>query len=244
MAAAIVVVGLSWAAGCSGRSVSTPSGIPGGNPPPSATAVAAGRSAVATRSSDPLLAACRAQTRSGPSPLRVKFFVFPNGGDGSYDYLWQFGDGEVSANRNPAHVYLFPGDYEAVVTVFSGAESVRCSRSITVIAAVSPELVPGPPGQAPTPTLGTVTITASGVSPKTITIAVGGRVTFINNDSAFHEPSSDPHPIHTDCPQLNLPVLAPGQSADSGIFTVARTCTYHDHLQSTNAAFQGTVIVR
>ena len=240
----MVVVGLSWAAGCSGRSPSTPSAVPGGKPSTPAAPIAAGSSAVAARASDPLLAACRAQPRSGPSPLRVKFFVFPNGGNGSYDYLWQFGDGETSGNRNPAHIYLVSGDYEAVVTVSSGGESVRCSRSITVIAAVSPELVPGPPGQAPTPTLATVTITAAGVSPKTITIAVGGRVTFINNDSAFHEPSSDPHPFHTDCPQLNLPVLAPGQSADSGFFTVARTCTYHDHLQSGNAAFQGSVVIR
>jgi hypothetical protein len=234
-----LVLGLAWIAACDGRPPSTASGFPEERPT-TAGVVAAGRASAG----DPLIAACKAQPRSGPSPLRVKFFVFPNGGDGIYDYLWRFGDGDISGNRTPAHVYLFPGEYEAVVTVSTGGESVRCSRSIRVIEAVTPVLVPGPPGQQPTPTLGTITMAAAGVSPRAITIAVGGRLSFVNNDTVFHQPSSDPHPLHTECPQLNLAVLAPGQSADTGIFTTARTCTYHDHLQPDNAAFQGSVVIR
>jgi plastocyanin len=48
----------------------------------------------------------------------------------------------------------------------------------------------------------TITITASGVSPSSVTIASGNRVTFVNNDTVVHEMASDPHPIHTDCPGL------------------------------------------
>ena len=65
----------------------------------------------------------------------------------------------------------------------------------------------------------TITITAAGVSPKEIQVAVGGRVTFVNNDNAFHEMTSDPHPIHTDCPEINaVGALGTGHlAADGGV---------------------------
>lgn len=88
----------------------------------------------------------------------------------------------------------------------------------------------------------TVTIRTGGVmSPSPITVVVGQRVTFVNANSIHHQVSSDPHPFHTDCPELNLVLLAPGQSAASAVFTRAGTCGYHDHL---NASFGGRVIVR
>lgn len=91
----------------------------------------------------------------------------------------------------------------------------------------------------------TITITSSGVSPKEVQVAVGGRVTFRNQDSAFHEMSSDPHPLHTDCPEINsVGALNPGTSGQTAAFTRARTCTYHDHGQDTNRALQGSIVVR
>src|ERR1700712_4779503 len=44
----------------------------------------------------------------------------------------------------------------------------------------------------------TITITSSGVSPRTVTISPGTQVTFVNNDSTLHQMSSNPHPEHTD----------------------------------------------
>jgi plastocyanin len=91
----------------------------------------------------------------------------------------------------------------------------------------------------------TITITSAGVSPKEIQVAVGGRVTFVNNDNAFHEMTSDPHPIHTDCPEINqVGALGPGTSRQTLAFTRARTCGYHDHGQDTNTALQGRIVVR
>jgi plastocyanin len=88
----------------------------------------------------------------------------------------------------------------------------------------------------------TVTIRAGGVmSPSPITIAVGQRVTFVNANSTGHQISSDPHPSHTDCPELQLTFLSPGQSGSSAVFTRAVTCGYHDHL---NPSLVGRVIVR
>jgi plastocyanin len=104
---------------------------------------------------------------------------------------------------------------------------------------------PPPTTQPASPSAATVTITSAGVSPQQVEIPVGGRVTFTNNDSGFHEMYSNPHPIHTDCPPMNdVGPLSPGQSRQTGAFTVARTCGYHDHGQPTNAALQGTIVIK
>jgi plastocyanin len=95
----------------------------------------------------------------------------------------------------------------------------------------------------PNPTDATITITAAGVNPKNVTINAGGRITWVNSDTVQHQPSSDPHPVHTDCPGLgvNSP-LNPGQSAQSA--TTRRTCGFHDHLADTNTNLQGTVTIQ
>ena len=95
----------------------------------------------------------------------------------------------------------------------------------------------------PNPTDATITITAAGVSPP-VTINAGGRITFINNDSVNHQPSSNPHPAHTDCPGLNMNVISPGSSATSQALTTRRSCGFHDHLNDTNSSMRGTVTVQ
>ena len=67
---------------------------------------------------------------------------------------------------------------------------------------------------------------------------------FVNNDSRAHEPSSNPHPSHTQCPELNIGSIAPGQSRETGTTVGGRTCGFHDHIDPTNASLQGTVQVR
>jgi len=105
---------------------------------------------------------------------------------------------------------------------------------------------PSSPTPTPTPSAGaTITITSSGVSPKSVTVAVGSRVTFVNNDTGAHDMSSDPHPEHTTCPEINQAgFLAAGQSRQTGNLVIARTCTYHDHNQNTNTSLQGTIIIQ
>jgi plastocyanin len=91
----------------------------------------------------------------------------------------------------------------------------------------------------------TITITASGVSPGTVTISAGGRVTFVNNDSRAHDMASDPHPEHTACPALNdVGFLSPGQSRTSGNLNTVRTCGFHDHNQPDVRNLQGTVVIQ
>ena len=90
----------------------------------------------------------------------------------------------------------------------------------------------------------TITITSAGVSPRDITVAVGSRVTFLNNDSSPHDMDSDPHPEHTLCPQLNVGFLSGGQSRSSQNLNTARVCTYHDHNQPSNTSLQGTIRIQ
>jgi plastocyanin len=76
----------------------------------------------------------------------------------------------------------------------------------------------------------TITITSAGVSAAQITIAPGTRVAFVNSDTRAHNMTSDPHPEHTDCPEINtVGLLQPGQSRETGNLNAVRTCGFHDH---------------
>jgi plastocyanin len=90
----------------------------------------------------------------------------------------------------------------------------------------------------------TITITASGASPRDITVAVGSRVSFVNSNSTPHDMNSDPHPEHTDCPALNIGFIAPGATGISQNLTTARTCRFHDHNQPSNTNLMGTIRIQ
>ena len=107
---------------------------------------------------------------------------------------------------------------------------------------------PGPsPNPTPTPTPGgtTFTITSTGVSPRTLTVPAGSRVTFVNNDTRVHDMASNPHPEHTDCPPVNqVGFLQPGQTGTTGNLTTVRTCGFHDHNRDTDTSLQGTIVIQ
>ena len=91
----------------------------------------------------------------------------------------------------------------------------------------------------------TFTITSAGVSPKSLTVAVGSQVTFVNNDVREHQMFSDPHPEHTDCPEINfVGFLSPGQTKQTGNLNTVRTCGFHDHEQPLNTFLQGSILIR
>ncbi len=90
-----------------------------------------------------------------------------------------------------------------------------------------------------------ITITSSGVSPKELTVAPGTRVTFVNNDSRAHNMTSDPHPEHSDCPEITqVGFLQPGQSRETGNLVAVRTCGYHDHDLPQNEGLKGRIVIR
>ena len=116
-----------------------------------------------------------------------------------------------------------------------------------IVAAACTKSSPAPTDpQDPGPvSTNTIFITRSGVSPKNITIAVGSRVLFVNNDTRSHNMLSDPHPEHTDCPEFGqVGLLMPGQQRETGNLVTVRTCGFHDHDDFETVALRGSVVIK
>lgn len=95
------------------------------------------------------------------------------------------------------------------------------------------------------PTSTTITIANNAVCPQNITVPRGTQVTFVNNDSRTHEMTSDPHPEHTDCPEINqVGNLVAGQTRQTGNLNTARRCGFHDHIAFENAALKGSITIQ
>jgi plastocyanin len=92
----------------------------------------------------------------------------------------------------------------------------------------------------------TITITGAGVSPGTVTVAVGQTVTFVNNDNRSHEMASNPHPQHGSCPSMEagLGTIGAGQTKVTHAFGNAGSCGFHDHLDDSNPNLRGTINVQ
>ncbi len=103
------------------------------------------------------------------------------------------------------------------------------------------------PGGSPVPTGSgapvTITLSATGIDAKDVVVPIGGSVLFVNKDTAAHQIASNPHPVHSDCPELNGPALAQGQSFVATMQAHAAPCGFHDHLRPADTAFQGFVTV-
>lgn len=90
----------------------------------------------------------------------------------------------------------------------------------------------------PQPSQNTITYTSNGFSPANLTIKAGTMVIWINNSDSLSV-QSNPHPVHTDYPPLNIGAIANGQSK-SLVFDKPGTYGYHNHLNPSN---QGKIIV-
>jgi plastocyanin len=132
----------------------------------------------------------------------------------------------------------------AVAGACGGASSGTTPTPTTTT--TTPASTTPPTTLGPAPMTATITITERGATPRDVTIAVGGRVTFVNNDpNLAHDMTSDPHPAHTQCPQTNdVGLLRPGQTGSTAAYTVARFCDYHDHGQPDNRSLTGRITIR
>ncbi|MBI3626628.1 cupredoxin domain-containing protein [Candidatus Uhrbacteria bacterium] len=92
---------------------------------------------------------------------------------------------------------------------------------------------------APKPATWNVEIKNFQFNPSNLKIKAGDTVIWTNADGAPHQIDSNPHPIHTDHPELNGSMMSTGQT-----FTVtlknAGTYNYHCHL---HPSMQGSVTV-
>lgn len=91
-----------------------------------------------------------------------------------------------------------------------------------------------------------ITISSSGiVSPEELVVPPGTRVLFINNHSRPHDMTSDAHPDHLECPELNsVGLLNAGQSRETGNLVAVRTCGFHDHLNPGDSRLRGRIVIR
>lgn len=89
-----------------------------------------------------------------------------------------------------------------------------------------------------TPTA-TIMYTNSGFG-ETVTVKSGDTVAIKNTSSENLQFDSDPHPDHTDNPELNVGLVKPGETKT---FVVTKKGTFglHNHL---NATAKGTIIVQ
>jgi len=105
----------------------------------------------------------------------------------------------------------------------------------------------GPPA-GPTPPANPyrITIGANGVvSPTELVVPPGTRVLFTNNHNLRHDMTSDPHPEHHLCPEINqVGLLNPGQFRETGNLVIVRTCGFHDHDNFENRSLQGRIVIR
>lgn len=86
----------------------------------------------------------------------------------------------------------------------------------------------------------TLTYSNDGFSPDEITVNANETIKIVNQSSATLDFSSDPHPTHTNNPELNVGDIAPGESAT---FTMSKSGTwgFHNHFAPNH---HGNVIVK
>lgn len=89
------------------------------------------------------------------------------------------------------------------------------------------------------------TIATAGITPKELTVPLGTRVLFVNNDNRRRNMTSDPHPEHDICPEINnVGLLNQGQMRETGNLVIVRTCGFHDHDDPDNVNVRGRIVVR
>lgn len=124
---------------------------------------------------------------------------------------------------------------------------LRCGAALAALASAA---CGGSGGGTTTPPTGpggsvtTITITSNGADQRDLTVPLGTRIRWVNNDTRNHEMSSDPHPEHNQCPEINAGVLTPGQSRETNNLVTARTCGFHDHINPNQANLKGTITIR
>lgn len=114
----------------------------------------------------------------------------------------------------------------------------KSSKSSTTSATSRSSTSPRPSSNQ-SATENTITYSDNGFSPATLTVTSGTKITIKNNSSGPLQFDSNPHPQHTDDPELNVGPIEPGSSATVTV-TQTGSHAYHNHL---NASDTGTIIV-
>ena len=130
--------------------------------------------------------------------------------------------------------------FSSLVTGVLAAAAATCGGS-SGSPSPGPSTGPTPPAPVDPPV---IRISPTGAEPRQLIVAVGERVTFINNDVQPHDIAGGPDPATPDCREIDaVGFLAAGQSRQTAPLPVARTCDYHDH-QNHAPIFTGRIVIR
>lgn len=126
-----------------------------------------------------------------------------------------------------------------------GHKKDNSTTSNSTAASNTPASAPTTTGNSSTSTqpptvAASITYSASGFSPSSVTVNSGDTIAIVNSSSSQVQFQSDPHPTHTDDPELNVGVITPGQASMLKL-TTKGTHGYHNHL---NTSQTGTIIVK
>ena len=114
------------------------------------------------------------------------------------------------------------------------ATNISTTTTDTTTPPTDTNVVPAPGSTA------VITYTDDGFSPGTVTVKAGSKFTIRNNSSHVLQFDSNPHPAHTDNPELNIGTIAPGKSV-AVTLTKTGSFGYHNHLNSSDT---GIIIVQ
>lgn len=89
----------------------------------------------------------------------------------------------------------------------------------------------------------TLMLSSGGVDPRSSSVSGNSAITVVNNDNVPHQLASNPDPQQVDCPELNSPVLMPGDGFTATIAGRNATCGFSDTLNPADSNFQGTITV-
>ncbi len=172
-------------------------------------------------------AAFTANPVSGVIPVTIQFTNRSTGNITNYN--WNFGDGTLSAEANPTHVYAYPGTY-TITLIASGPGGIGTAQ--IVITAFEPPTPTPRPIQASatfTPTL-TNTPTLTSTATLTLTNTPTATNTLVPSATNTGEPTATTIPISTETPTLT----ATATNTETLIPTLTETPTETPTATSTN----------
>ena len=77
-------------------------------------------SPISEEGNQPFKVSISSNVSSGKVPLQISFYCFVEDNENAIvTYKWNFGDGSTSKLKNPKHVYMNKGEYNAYVTVIN-----------------------------------------------------------------------------------------------------------------------------
>ena len=129
----------------------------------------------------------------------------------------------------------------AAVIIIGGGAYLALHNSSSTTQTPAPTHASSSSSKTATPPSAADTMAYDGTqfSPASLTVKAGSQVTIKNSSSQALQLQSNPHPAHTDDTDLNVGLVAAGQSKT---FTVTKTGTfgYHNHL---DPSIQGKITV-